>query len=94
MAAYLIIEGVITDTAKWMAYRHAVLPLIEGFGGKQLNAPGGKLLEGEHDDWIVALFAFDSMQQIDSFWTSPDYVPVKALREGAAITNIRAIPGL
>ena len=93
MAAYLIIEGAVTDAAKWAAYRAAVLPLIESFGGRHLNGQGGKLLEGVDDERVVALFAFGSMEQIQSFWDSPAYVPVKALREGAAKLEIRAVPG-
>ena len=50
MAAYLIIDGAVTDAVKWAAYRAAVLPLIESFGGRHLNGPGGKLLEGV-DGW-------------------------------------------
>ena len=41
----------------------------------------------------MALFAFESMERIQSFWDSPAYVPVKALREGAAKLEIRAVPG-
>ncbi len=63
-------------------------------GGKHLNAPGYRMLEGEHDDWTVALFAFDAMEQIQRFWDSPDYVSVKSLRENAAILDVRAVPGL
>ena len=93
MAAYLIIEGAVTDAARWAEYRAAVLPLIESFGGRHLNGPGGKLLEGVNEDRALAMFAFESMEQIQSFWDSPAYVPVKAIREGAATLEIRAIPG-
>ena len=94
MTAYLIIEGEVTDHERWRAYSKAVVPLIARFGGKHLNAPGSvKSLEGDHGDWIVALFAFPSMDHIDRFWTSPDYAPVKKLREDAAKLEIRAVPG-
>ena len=93
MSAYLIIEGTISDPDKWDDYRKAVVPLIESFGGHHLSAPGGvTLLEGTHD-WIVALFEFPSMSRLQDFWKSPDYVPVKAIRLGAATLDIRAVPG-
>ena len=93
MAAYLIIEGTISDSAKWNAYRKAVVPLTERFGGRHLNQPGGvTLLEGTRD-WIAALFEFPTMDALQDFWESPEYVPVKAIREGAATLDIRAVPG-
>lgn len=94
MAAYLVIEGEITDQAKWIEYRKAVVPLIARFGGRHLTGRGGaKLLEGARDDWIVAIFEFASMEAVQEFWDSPEYVPVKALRQVAAKLQIRAVPG-
>lgn len=94
MAAYLIIEGEITDRARWRQYSEAVVPLIDRFGGRHLNAPGRvKTLEGVHEDWIVALFAFETMDDLERFWNSPEYVPVKALRAGAARLEIKAVAG-
>ena len=94
MAAYLIIEGKVTDKERWKAYSEAVVPLIARFGGRHLNASGSVTkLEGTHDDWIVALFGFETMAEIERFWSSPDYVPVKALRQGAADLEIKAVAG-
>ena len=94
MAAYLIIEGKVTDKDRWKAYGEAVVPLIAWFGGRHLNAPGSaRTLEGVHDDWIVALFEFETMDNIEHFWSSPEYVRVKALRQGAADLEIKAVAG-
>ena len=93
MVAYLIIEGTVSNQAKWGEYGKAVVPLIERFGGRHLDQPGGaRLLEGSHDG-VIALFEFPTMAALDEFWTSPEYVPVKAIREGAATLEIRAVPG-
>ena len=94
MAAYLIIEGEISDQAKWTNYRKAVVPLIDQFGGRHLTGRGGvQLLEGHGEAGIVAIFEFPSMDALEAFWGSSDYMPVKALREGAAQLQIRAVPG-
>lgn len=95
MPAYLIIEGEVTDQTKWAEYSKAVVPLIERFGGKHLNAPrSSETLEGVHKDWIVALFEFGSMGELKAFWNSPDYVPVKAVRQNAATLEIKAVAGV
>lgn len=94
MPAYLIIEGEVTDRERWTEYSKAVVPLIARLGGKHLNAPGrATTLEGTHPNWIVALFQFGDMDDITRFWNSPEYIPVKALREGAADLEIKAVPG-
>jgi uncharacterized protein (DUF1330 family) len=40
------------------------------------------------------LFEFPSMETIHQFWNSPEYIPVKELRRGAAILEIWAVPGV
>jgi uncharacterized protein (DUF1330 family) len=94
MPAYFIVQGTINDEAKFQKYREAVVPFIASFGGK-LIARYGKVgvLEGEHDTRPVVMFEFPSMDAIHAFWDSPDYPPIKKMREGAATLNIWAFPG-
>ena len=94
MSAYFIVQSTIKDEAQYQKYVQAVGPLIARFGGK-LAARGAKVevLEGEHDQRPVVMFEFPDMQAIQTFWSSPDYVPVKKLREGIATMNIWAFPG-
>ena len=70
----------------------AVTPLIARFGGRHLiDAEAPELLEGRGPDGIVALFSFPTAAAVHVFWNSPDYVPVKAHREGAAELEIRVV---
>jgi uncharacterized protein (DUF1330 family) len=39
------------------------------------------------------MFEFPNMEAIHAFWNSPDYVPIKKLREGIATLNIWAFAG-
>ena len=95
MPAYFVVQATITDEARYQKYRDAVVPFIAGLGGK-LAARGAKVdvLEGEHDTRPVVLFEFPSMEAIHAFWNSPDYPPIKKLREGAATINVWAFPGI
>ena len=69
------------------------MPLITRFGGHHASkAEGVALLEGQSDERRIAIFEFPSMDDIQAFWNSPDYVPVKALRQGAAILEAWAVP--
>jgi uncharacterized protein (DUF1330 family) len=93
MVAYMIVQAKISDEAQYGEYRQAVLPLIRTFGREHVRSGTAELLEGQQDERRIALFAFPSMEAIHSFWNSPEYVPVKALRQGAAILEIWAVPG-
>ena len=94
MTAYFVVQVTISDQAQYQKYREAVVPLMAKFGGKVV-ARGAKVevFEGEHDNRPVVMFEFPSMDAIHSWWGSPDYAPVKKLREGIATINAWAFPG-
>jgi uncharacterized protein (DUF1330 family) len=95
MPAYFIVQATITNAPQYQKYREAVVPFIASFGGKltAIRAPVD-VLEGEHDTRPVVMFEFPTMEAIHAFWDSPDYVPIKKLREGAATINVWAFPGV
>lgn len=94
MAAYMLVQGTISDEKRYGEYRQAVVPLIEAFGGKHVRGGTVELLEGQRDERRIALFEFPSMEAIRAFWNSPEYGPIKELRRGVAALEIWAIPGL
>jgi uncharacterized protein (DUF1330 family) len=95
MAGYLMVQGTISNEEQYQKYRDAVVPLIMKFGGK-FSVRGGKVgvLEGQPDTRSMVVFEFPSIEAIHAFWNSPEYVPVKTLRHGAATVNVWAVPGI
>ena len=94
MPAYFVVQGTINDEPKFQKYREAIVPFIARFGGKLVAAYGKvEVLEGEHDTHPVVMFEFPSMDAIHAYWHSPEYTPIKKLRESAATLNIWAFPG-
>ena len=96
MPAYLLAQIRILHPEPWAAYRAAVVPLAQRFGGRQLvrGAPNITVLEGAHDGRSLVVFEFPSMQAIEEFWASPEYVELKTMREGAADLDAWAVPGI
>ena len=93
MPAYMIVQIAISDEARMSEYRAAVSPLIAKVGGR-IVVRNGKVesLEGRpHDGRTFVMFEFPSLDAIHAFWKSPDYGPVKKLREGAAVLNVWAV---
>ena len=90
MSALLVIAGAINDPEKWAAYRSAVLPLIQRFGGTHMTRSGAsQVLEGACN--TIAMFEFPSMNELRSFWESSEYISVKELRRDAADLTIWAV---
>jgi uncharacterized protein (DUF1330 family) len=83
MSAYLIVEHIITDAAKFEQYRTVVGPMIAKHGGRYLTKGGShKLPEGGH--WKperVVIIEFPDMQALQRWYTSPEYQPLIALRK-------------
>lgn len=95
MAGCLMVQGTTSNQEQYQKYRDAVVPLIMKFGGK-LSVRNGKVevLEGQPDTRSMVVFEFPSIEAIHAFWNSPEYVPVKKLRQGAATLNVWAVPGI
>ncbi len=96
MAAYLIAQIRITDPEGWAAYRAAVGPSAEKFGGRYVVRDASpQVIEGAaHDGRRLVIYEFPSLEAIHAFWQSPEYVAVKALRESAAELDVWAVPGV
>jgi uncharacterized protein (DUF1330 family) len=95
MAAYFIAQIKITREEAWPEYRKQIAALMERFGGKYIVRGGAvEVLEGDHDGRRLAIAEFPSMDAIRAFWASPDYVPIKKLREGAGLVDVWAVPGV
>lgn len=95
MAAYMILQSRVSDSAAMARYRDAVMPLIARFGGRHVvRAAPIEVLEGRPQDRRLSIFEFPTLEAIHDFWNSPDYVPVKALRRNAAEFDIWAVAGV
>ena len=95
MAAYLIVQSTISDEAQYQKYRDAVIPMMMKHGAK-IIVRGAKVeaLEGHHDGRRMVIFEFPSMDAIRAFWDSPEYIPVKKIREGAAKLDVWVVEGV
>lgn len=95
MPAYLVAEVEIHDPLTYETYRAGVLAAARPYGGRYL-VRGGKteLLEGTQPPARVVIVEFDSVHQLKAFWDSPEYTPLRRLRESSATSRIFAVEGL
>jgi uncharacterized protein (DUF1330 family) len=81
--AYLVVEHIITDAAKFEEYRTKVGPMIAKHGGRYLTKGNThKLPEGGH--WKperVVVIEFPDMDSLNAWYNSAEYQPLIALRK-------------
>jgi uncharacterized protein (DUF1330 family) len=90
MPVYLIIEITVIDPEVYAEYVEQVQALVEQYGGRYL-ARGGDVVPLT-DDWQpqrIVLIQFDTIDQVQDCFASPEYQALVPLREQS--TTSRAI---
>ncbi|MBU6437529.1 MAG: DUF1330 domain-containing protein [Betaproteobacteria bacterium] len=95
MPAYVIADIEVKDPAAYEEYRQKVPTTISAHGGRYI-ARGGttRVLEGDWAPRRCVILEFPSMQHFEQWWSSPEYRPLRALRERAAHSRLVVTEGL
>jgi len=95
MKAYLVADVAITDAVGFEEYRAKVPATISAHGGRYLARGGATaVLEGDLSPNRVIILEFPSMAHLRTWYDSPEYRPLRALRERTARTTLLAIEGV
>lgn len=95
MAAYLIADVEVIDSGAYEQYRQKVPATIAAYGGRYVARGGAtEVLEGNWSPKRCVILEFPSMEQLKAWWSSPEYTPLRAIRERAARSNMVATQGL
>jgi uncharacterized protein (DUF1330 family) len=95
MTAYLIADIDVTDAAGYEEYKKRVPAIIAAHGGRYVVRGGAsEVLEGTWRPRRSAIIEFPSLAALKAFWESPEYRPLRELRERCATSNIVAVEGL
>lgn len=95
MAQYAIFDVTITDLDKYKEYMMMVKPVIEAAGGRYLVRGGAhQVLEGDWHPTRLVVLEFPSAEAAQSFYKSPEYRGLKALREACSRANLVTVEGV
>jgi uncharacterized protein (DUF1330 family) len=95
MAAYIIGQVRVDDPARYAEYRAGVPAVVAKYGGRFLvRGPAVTVLEGRHDERRLVILEFPSMERLRAFWDSPEYAPLRALRQSASEGDLWAVEGV
>ncbi len=94
MAAYLIANVEVTDPAGYEKYMKQVPATIASYRGRCLMRGGAReVLEG---DWVpdrLVILEFPSMVQLKDWYDSPEYRPLRQIRQQTTKSRLVAIEG-
>ena len=95
MAAYLIADVEVIDSAGYEGYRQKAPATIAAHGGRYIARGGAtEVLAGDWSPRRCVIIEFPSMAQLKAWWSSPEYQPLRAIRERTARSNLVATEGL
>ena len=95
MAVYVIADIEITDAVGFEAYRVGVSPTIAAHGGRYLARGGDtELLEGGWLPKRCVILEFPDMVHFRAWWASPEYQPLRELRERSTHSKLIVTQGL
>ena len=94
MPAYIIADIDVTDPTGYEEYRARVPAVIAAHGGRYLVRGGAvERLEGDWPLRRCVVLGFKDMAAAQAFWDSPEYRPLREIRERTANSRIVAVEG-
>jgi uncharacterized protein (DUF1330 family) len=95
MPAYVIADVEVIDSVGYETYRQQVPATITAYGGRYLARGGAtEVLEGSWTPKRCVIVEFPSMVQLKRWWDSPEYQPLRAIRERTTRSTLVATEGL
>lgn len=95
MPAYLIADIQITEPVGYEEYRRGVAPTIAKYGGRFIARGGStQVLEGQWNPNRVVVLEFPSIERLKEWYDSPEYRPLRDLRQRTSEANMVLVDGI
>jgi uncharacterized protein (DUF1330 family) len=94
MAVFVIADIEVLDRPSFDEYRRLVPATIASHGGRYLARAGAtEVLEGDWTPQRCVILEFPDMERFRAWWDSPEYAPLKALRQRATTSHVIVTQG-
>ena len=96
MAAYMVFEVTMTESAWQKEYAKPTAELVKKHGGRYLAAtPDLKRIEGDRAvPTVVVILEFPDTAAAEAWYADADYQPLIALRQSGSSSQALLVPGL
>jgi uncharacterized protein (DUF1330 family) len=92
--AYLVAEVHVTDPAGFTNYAKQVPATLPPYHGRTLARALPDVLEGALPNGDIVIITFDSLQDANRWYGSPEYSKLIPLRQQAATSRVMLVDGL
>jgi len=94
MPVYLIIDVAIKDQEVYGEFVAGVPAVVEKYGGRYLARSGEiSVMVGDWQPERIVLIQFESIDQVQEFFASPEYLALVPLREKSATSRAIIVEG-
>jgi uncharacterized protein (DUF1330 family) len=95
MAAYIVANIEVHDSAAYEDYRKGVAATLAQYGGRFLVRGGACVsLEGRFEPKRIVILEFPSTERAREWWDSPEYRPLRELRQRASTGDLFVVAGI
>ncbi len=95
MAVYIIADVRVTDPVVYEEYRRQVSATLDQYGGRFLVRGGAvQPLEGGWDPQRIVVLEFESVERARAWYDSPEYGPLRRLRQSASDGRFILVAGV
>ncbi len=95
MSTYLVVDITVHDPEMLKEYARKSQPFVEKHGGIYLVRGGEvEIQEGTWNPQRLVVVEFPTKDSVKAFLADPGYMPIAAIRHGAATTNMVIVDGL
>ena len=93
--AYVIAQATVSNPEQYEGYKALAGAAVAKYGGKYIVRGGAThLLEGGWAPPRLVILEFESVEQAQRFYDSPEYQAARQQRQGAAQMNMLVVEGL
>ncbi len=95
MSAYAIMDLEVHDIEAYLAYQHALRPLLDAAGARYL-ARGGpfRVLDGDYQPRRLVLIEFPGLDSLEEFFEGEAYLALEGQRKACSSARILGVQGL
>ncbi len=96
MPAYLVADITITDPEAYQEYSRQVGATVEQYGGRYIVAGATsqpEVVEGNWRPTRITILEFPTMEQLKTWYDSPEYAAIRAIRQRASDSHLILVQG-
>ena len=92
---YLFVRSKISDPTRYERSRGVISRLAHSYGARNLiRSADLKVLYGSYDGLLLAVWEFPSVNAVELFTSSPEYVQLRDDLVSAGVVDLWIVPGL